>query len=132
MALTFWYGDVTALLLTSKGDIMHIVQFVTTVVVDGAESGEQAANIAVKNVVGDVLTYLVETIRHEGGDTIFIEVTSKDGTIRVVLPPKVANTIARQRDALTKKTRQRVGREQAAERKAQGIEPFGGKRYKRS
>jgi len=86
----------------------------------------------VQFLVGDVLTYLVETIRHEGGDTIFIEVTSKDGTIRVVLPPKVANTIARQRDALTKKTRQRVGREQAAERKAQGIEPFGGKRYKRS
>mgnify|MGYP003134535029 FL=1 len=30
MALTFWYGDVTALLLASKGDIMHIVQFATT------------------------------------------------------------------------------------------------------
>tara|TARA_Y100000310_G_scaffold174135_1_gene174233 strand:- start:7 stop:480 length:474 start_codon:yes stop_codon:yes gene_type:complete len=31
-------------------DEKHIVQFVTTVVVDGAESGEQAVNIAVKNV----------------------------------------------------------------------------------
>ena len=87
---------------------------------------------SVQFLVGNVLTYLVETIRHEDGDTIFVEVASKDGHTRVVLPPKVANTIARQRDALTKRTRQRIGREQASLRKAQGIEPFGGQRFKRS
>jgi hypothetical protein len=81
-------------------------------------------------LVGNVATYLVETIRvAEEGDYAFVEVATKDGNVRVVLPPKVTTTMARQRDALTTKVRKRIGREQAAERKAQGIEPFGGKPF---
>jgi len=82
-------------------------------------------------LVGNVQSYIVETIRHDGGDTIFVEVANKDGNTRVVLPPKVADTIFRQRNALTKRTRQRLGREQAADRKAQGIQPFGGKPFRK-
>lgn len=84
-------------------------------------------------LVGNVATFLVESIRTEEGDYAFVEVATKDGNVRVVLPPKVTNALARQRDALTKKVRKRIGRElgisQAAERKAQGIEPFGGKPF---
>jgi hypothetical protein len=76
-------------------------------------------------LVGNVATYLIETIRvAEDGDYVFVEVATKDGNVRVVLPPKVTTAIARQRDRLTTKVRSRIGREQAAERKAQGIEPF--------
>jgi hypothetical protein len=84
-------------------------------------------------LVGNVATFLIESIRTEEGDYAFVEVATKDGNVRVVLPPKVTNALARQRDALTKKVRKRIGRElgisQAAERKAQGIEPFGGKPF---
>ena len=81
-------------------------------------------------LVGNVATFLIESIRtHEDGDYAFIEVATKDGNVRVVLPPKVTSAIARQRDALTKKVRKRIGREQAAARLAQGIEPFGGKPF---
>jgi len=83
-------------------------------------------------LVGNVSTYLVESIRvHDEGDWCFVEVATKDGNIRVVLPPKVTTAVARQRDSLTTKVRRRIGREQAAERKAAGIAPFGGKRYKK-
>lgn len=81
-------------------------------------------------LVGNVSTYLIETVRaQDSGDFCFVEVATKDGNVRVVLPPKVTATIARQRDSLTTSVRRRMGREQAAERKAAGIEPFGGKRY---
>jgi hypothetical protein len=83
-------------------------------------------------LIGNVSTYLVETIRvTDEGDYAFVEVATKDGNIRVVLPPKVTSAIVRQRDSLTTKVRKRLGREQAAERKSQGIQPFGGKPYKR-
>jgi hypothetical protein len=81
-------------------------------------------------LVGNVSTYLVETVRaQDSGDFCFVEVATKDGNVRVVLPPKVTATIARQRDSLTTSVRRKMGRAQAAERKAAGIEPFGGKRY---
>mgnify|MGYP003650413471 FL=1 len=80
-------------------------------------------------LVGNVATFLVESIRTEEGDYAFVEVATKDGNVRVVLPPKVTNALARHRDSLTTKVRRRIGREQAAERKAQGIEPFGGKPF---
>jgi hypothetical protein len=81
-------------------------------------------------LVGNVSTYLIETVRaQDSGDFCFVEVATKDGNVRVVLPPKVTATIARQRDSLTTSVRRKMGREQAAERKAAGIEPFGGKRY---
>lgn len=84
-------------------------------------------------LVGNVSTYLVETIRvHNDGDHCFIEVATKHGNVRVVLPPKVTTAIARQRDALTTKVRQRLGREQAADRKAQGLVAFGGKQYRKA
>ena len=75
----------------------------------------------------------IESVREKDeGDTIFLEVASKDGNVRIVLPPKVANVIARQRDALVAKVRSKAAKEQAAQRKADGIEPFGGKRFTRT
>jgi hypothetical protein len=69
-------------------------------------------------------TYIVQTARHrELGDFAFVEFMSAEGTVRIVLPPKVTDAIARQRDALTTKTRKRVAKEQAAKRKAAGIVP---------
>lgn len=75
-------------------------------------------------LVGNAETYIVQSFRQrEEGDLIFIEHVGRKGTTRLVLPAKVANVIARQRDALGKKVRRRVAQRLADERKAAGIEP---------
>ena len=52
-------------------------------------------------------TFIVQTIRQrEVGDHVFLETVSRDGAIRIVLPPQVADAIARQRDTRHKKPQQ--------------------------
>lgn len=75
--------------------------------------------------VGGTAVYIVQTYRQaERGDSIFLEVVSTAGAVRLVIPPKVAATIARQRDALTAKTRSKAAAAVAADRKAAGVVPF--------
>ena len=76
-------------------------------------------------------TVIVQTIRQRAvGDHIFLETVSRDGAIRIVLPPQVADTIARQRDALTAKSRSKAARTLAQERKERGELPAFLKRKK--
>ncbi len=79
-------------------------------------------------LIGEVQTFIVETLRQrERGDTIFLIYVEGDKSIRIPIPPQVADTIARQREALGKKVRREIGRrlgkQQAAERKARGEPP---------
>jgi hypothetical protein len=74
--------------------------------------------------IGGTEVFVVQTYRQkERGDILFLEVVRSGGTVRLVIPPAVTNTIARQRDALTAKSRSRAARTVAADRKAQGIQP---------
>jgi hypothetical protein len=57
------------------------------------------------------------------GDHVFLETVSRDGAIRIVLPPQVADAIARQRDTLTAKSRSKAAKTLAQERKARGDLP---------
>jgi hypothetical protein len=69
-------------------------------------------------------TFIVQTYRHsEKGDIVFVQYVSANGSMRIVLPPAVANTIARQRDALTTKNRKKGARQAVQTRKERGIEP---------
>lgn len=69
-------------------------------------------------------TYIVQTYRQrEAGDTIFLEVTSEQGTTRIVIPSAIADTIARHRDQLTWKTRSIAGKRRAEDLKERGIKP---------
>lgn len=69
-------------------------------------------------------TFIIQTFRHrERGDTIFVEFIGAEGSFRLALPPVVADAIARQRDAVTDKSRSKAARAVAADRKARGIEP---------
>jgi hypothetical protein len=87
---------------------------------------------SVDPLVGNVSTFMVQTVRErERGDTIFLQVATKDGNIRIVIPPKVAKVIHRQYETLTTKVRSKLGKEEAQKRKDAGIEPFGGKRHVR-
>lgn len=68
--------------------------------------------------------YIVQTYRQrEQGDTIFLEHVADNGTVRIVIPPAIADTIARQRDQLTAKTRRLAGKRNAEERKRLGMLP---------
>jgi|SRR5579864_3154599 len=83
-----------------------------------------ATVVAAMPIVGDVQTFIVQTFRQrEVGDTIFVQYVDGDGGHRFVLPPQVADAIARQRDALTTKNRKRAAKEQAEARKARGELP---------
>jgi len=69
-------------------------------------------------------TFIIQTCRtRERGDTIFIEYIGTEGSVRLFLPPEVADVIARQRDALTTTNRKRAAKATAAARKAAGIVP---------
>jgi hypothetical protein len=75
-------------------------------------------------MVGDSRSFSVQTYRQkEWGDTIFVECTSKDGVVRIALPPEVADTIARQRDQLTARNRSKTAKATALARKEAGILP---------
>jgi len=69
-------------------------------------------------------TYIIATYRQKDmGDTIFLEVGSADGMTRIVIPPAVADTIARQRDLVGTKSRSRAGKRVAEDLAARGIKP---------
>ena len=69
-------------------------------------------------------TFIVQTYRQrDQGDSIFVEYIGAEGSLRLALPPVVADTIARQRDVLTDKSRRKAAKASAADRKARGVVP---------
>jgi hypothetical protein len=84
-------------------------------------------------LIGTTSLYIVQTFRRrEIGDTIFLECVTKEGTIRLAIPAEVADAIARQRDALTTKSRSRAGKAVAEIRRERGDIPFVKKVKKKS
>jgi len=76
---------------------------------------------SVQFLTGTTVTYIVQTLRQAAeGDTVYLQLISREGGTRLVLPPAVTNVIARQRDAITTRTRSEAGKRVAAERKAAG------------
>jgi len=89
--------------------------------------------------VGGSTIHVVQTVRQQhtrankkgeevtfSRDTVFLEVVRGNGqpAVRLALPAEVADTIARQREALAGKTRSKSARKLAAERKLRGEVPF--------
>lgn len=78
----------------------------------------------VSPLLGLTQTVIVQTFRQrEQGDTIFLQHIDDAGSVRIVLPPAVADAIVRQRESLTVKVRRKIGKEQAQARKARGELP---------
>jgi hypothetical protein len=74
--------------------------------------------------IGGSQVFVVTTYRQRAeGDTIFLEVMGQAGATRLVIPPLVAAVIARQRDALTGKSRSKAAKATAADRAARGVRP---------
>jgi hypothetical protein len=75
-------------------------------------------------LLGSAQTFIVQTYRQrDQGDTIFLECVHGDGSFRLAIPPKVAEAIARQHDALTDKARSKAAKAAAQERKDRGEQP---------
>lgn len=84
-------------------------------------------------MVGTPQTFIVQTFRRlrddddvpgaeKTGDTLFLECIDGDGVIRIFCPPEITKIIARQRDALTGRTRKRAARAGYETRKAKGTQ----------
>jgi hypothetical protein len=72
---------------------------------------------------GNATAYIVQTVKHDGGESAFVTIVASGGTLRVMLPPEVLRTIERQREATRTKVRRRHGKRLADERKAAGLAP---------
>lgn len=93
----------------------------------------------VEPITGDAETFVIQTIRAEYrvqikkgwdvttetrvGDFIIVKFMDKDGVRRLILPPKVADTIQRQHDSLSRKNRTNASKAAMKERMANGWKP---------
>lgn len=76
-------------------------------------------------ILGNAQTYIVQSFRQVGqGDHVFLEMVSREGSLRLAIPPKVADVIARQRAALNRKSRSKAAKAAAGERMERGEVPF--------
>lgn len=82
--------------------------------------------------IGGTETFIVQTVRRKDvGDYVFIERISEEGTVRIVLGPRVTDTIARQRDSTSTKNRQKQSRAAMEQRMAEGYVPTPPRRRRR-
>lgn len=63
---------------------------------------------------------MIQTVKHDQGETSFLTCVTGDRSSRFVLPPKVLTTIDRQRASCLAQVRRRHGRRIAEDRKARG------------
>ena len=91
----------------------------------GLPNGAQVAPVVVQTVdfYGRSTDWIVQTVKTDEGDTIFLKSIDADQTVRLVIPARVLATIDRQRQTLTSKVRRRHGRRLADERKQRGEQP---------
>lgn len=51
-------------------------------------------------LVGNVVTYVVQSVRHEDGVVTFLQIVDDEGRARIILPEKISKAIADQRERL--------------------------------
>jgi hypothetical protein len=82
----------------------------------------------INKITGEAETYIIQTIRDEAGEHIVVKFVDKDGNKRLILPPKAASTIVRQREALSRRARSNHSKAAMKERMAAGYVPVPPKR----
>lgn len=78
--------------------------------------------VQTRDFYGNSTDYIVQTVKWDEGETVFLHQVNAEGSHRYMLPPKVVQTILRQRDSVITQVRRRHGKRIAAERKAAGYE----------
>jgi hypothetical protein len=82
-------------------------------------------------LIGATQTFIIQTFRQidrdgddsKSRDTLFMQYVDDTGSQRIVIPHGVIDAIVRQRDSLTTKVRKKIGKANAAARKARGELP---------
>ena len=74
---------------------------------DGAQT--LPSMVQSQDYYGNVTTFMVQTVRWDKGNSVFVTLVNAQGSQRFVLPPDVTKLIARQADAITHKLRRQHG-----------------------
>jgi hypothetical protein len=69
---------------------------------------------------GNAQTWVVETFRVDGAETVFVQRIDADGGLRLVLPPEITRAMVSQRDRCAAQSRRRQGHRLVAQRKERG------------
>jgi len=85
---------------------------------DGAHT--QPAVVQAMDFYGNVTSFMVQTVKWDEGNTVFITQVNADGSARFMLPPKVMTTLLRQQDAVSTMIRRRHGKRLAESLRASG------------
>lgn len=88
------------------------------------EAVERDSSVEDTDWYGNVVSYHVKTVSHDGQTTAFVERGTVDGGVRFVLPPKVMAALFRQKESAVKVKRSRAGKKAMATRVASGFKPF--------
>src|SRR3990167_6581249 len=88
---------------------------------DGAHT--QPAVVQAMDFYGNVTSFMVQTVKWDEGNTVFVTQVNAEGSARFVLPPKVMATVIRQQEAVSLMIRRRHGRRLAESAKAAGRQP---------
>jgi hypothetical protein len=79
-----------------------------------------SSKVDLTDLYGNSETWVVDTFRHDGDETVLLQRIDGTGGIRLVLPPAVTAAISRQRDRATTVNRKRGAQAAVATRIARG------------
>lgn len=78
------------------------------------------STIPLSDPYGNFQSWIVETFRADGEETIFLIMSDAEGGRRLMIPPSVAAAIYRQRDQLVVRSRKRAARQAVATKRERG------------
>jgi hypothetical protein len=79
-----------------------------------------SSRVDILDFYGNLETWTIDTFRADGDTTAFIQRMSADGAIRLVLPPQIMRSLARQTMAAVDKLRSRAARKAVDTRRSRG------------
>lgn len=88
--------------------------------IDNPGAIRSASTVNLQDFYGNVETWVIETFRTDDTVEALIQRSSVDGPLRLVLPPKVMEALARQRGAIKTVKRRRGARQAVATKLADG------------
>jgi hypothetical protein len=89
---------------------------------DGAQT--LPAMVQSTDFYGNTTSFMVQTVRWEKGNTVFVTHVNAAGSQRYALPPEVTRLIDRQAGAITQQLRSRQGKRLAAQARLDGRTPM--------
>jgi hypothetical protein len=79
-----------------------------------------SSRVDIPDFYGNHETWTVDTFRHDGIETAFVQRMSADGGLRMLVPPQVMSALVRGHETLTGKSRSRGARRAVETRIARG------------